>query len=152
MAVLDDALSHLQRTVAAVERQLEERTAERDEALAQQTATSEILRAIAGSPTDIEPVFETIVGSAARVCEAEFSGVARFEDGVLHLVAVHSMSPEETAAFHSLFPRAPMRNFEPHDTRLFHLLGESEEDRAGRACSPSSSFTRPATATRARFL
>jgi GAF domain-containing protein len=111
MAVLDDALSDLGQTVAALERQLEERTAERDEALAQQTATSEILRAIARLPTDVQPAFEAIVRSAARVCTAEFSGVARFEDGVLHLVAVHSMSPEETAAFHSLFPRAPMRNF-----------------------------------------
>ena len=69
------------------------------------------MRAIARSPTDVQPVFGTIVGSAARVCEAEFSGVARFDDGLLHLVAVHSMSPEETAAFHSLFPRAPTRNF-----------------------------------------
>jgi GAF domain-containing protein len=111
MAVLDDALSDLQQTVAALERKLEERTAERDEALAQQTATSEILRAIARSPTDLQPVFEGIVRSAARVCEAEFSAVARSDGGLLHLVAVHSMSPEETAAFHSLFPRAPARNF-----------------------------------------
>jgi len=111
MALLDDALSELRRTVAALERKLDERTAERDEARAQQTATSEILRAIARSPTDLQPVFEAIVGSAAKVCEAEFSGVARLDDGLLHLVAVHSMSPEETAAFHSLFPRAPARNF-----------------------------------------
>jgi GAF domain-containing protein len=111
MALLDDALSDLRQTVAALERKLDERTAERDEALAQQTATGEILRVIARSPTDIQPVFEAIVASAARVCEAEFSAVARFEDALLHLVAVHSMSPEETAAFHSLFPRAPARNF-----------------------------------------
>jgi len=111
MAVLDDALSDLRRTVAALEQKLKERTAERDEALAQKTATSEILRVISRSPTDVQPVFEAIVASAARVCEAEFSAVARFDDGLLHLAAVHSMSPEETAAFHSLFPRAPARNF-----------------------------------------
>ena len=111
MAVLDDALSDLRQTVAALERQLEERTAERDEALAQQTATSEILRAIARSPTDLQPVFEGIVRTAARVCEAEFSAVARAEGGLLHLVAVHSMSSDETAVFHSLFPRPPARNF-----------------------------------------
>jgi hypothetical protein len=45
------------------------------------------------------------------VCEAEFSAVARSDDGLLHLVAVHSMSPEETTAFHSLSPRAPVRDF-----------------------------------------
>jgi len=111
MAVLDDALRDLRQTVATLEQKLEERTAERDEALAQQTATGEILRAIARSPTDLQPVFEGIVRSAARVCEAEFSAVARSADGLLHLVAVYSMSPEETAAFHSLFPRAPARSF-----------------------------------------
>jgi GAF domain-containing protein len=81
------------------------------EALEQQTATSEILRVIARSPTDVQPVFDAIVGSAARVCEAEFSAVARFDEALLHLVAVHSTSPEETAAFHRLFPRPPSRDF-----------------------------------------
>jgi two-component system, NtrC family, sensor kinase len=37
--------------------------------------------------------------------------VVQFDEGLLHLVAVHSLSPEETAAFHSLFPRPPSRNF-----------------------------------------
>ena len=111
MAVLDDALSDLRQTVAALERQLEERTAERDEALARQTATSEILSVISHSPTDVQPVFEAIVARAARVCEAEFSAVARFADGLLHLIALNNMSSEETAAFHSLFPRPPGRHF-----------------------------------------
>jgi two-component system, NtrC family, sensor kinase len=111
MAMLDEAAAHLQQTVAALQRELDKCTAERDEALARQSATSEILSVISRSPTDIQPVFDAIVGSAARVCEAEFSAVARFENGLLHLVAGHSMSPEETAAFHSLFPRPPGRNF-----------------------------------------
>jgi len=111
MAVLDDALSDLRQTAAALERQLEECTAERDEALARQTATSEILRVISRSPTDVQPVFEAIVARAARVCEAEFSAVARFADGLLHLIALNNMSSEETAAFHSLFPRPPGRHF-----------------------------------------
>jgi two-component system, NtrC family, sensor kinase len=89
-------------------RELEKRLAE---ALEQQTATSEILRVISSSPTDVQPVFEAIVGSAARLCDAEFSAVARFEDGLLHLVALNNMSPEETAAYHSLFPRPPGRHF-----------------------------------------
>ena len=81
------------------------------ESLEQQTATSEILSVISRSPTDVQPVFEAIVARAARVCEAEFSAVARFADGMLHLVALNNMSPEETAAFHSLFPRPPGRHF-----------------------------------------
>ncbi len=111
MTMLDDAASDLQQIVAALQRELDHRTAERDEALAQQIATSEILSVISRSPTDVKPVFDAIVGSAGRVCEAEFSAVARFENGLFHLVATHSMSPEETTAFHSLFPRPAARNF-----------------------------------------
>src|SRR5713101_2443788 len=81
------------------------------EALEQQTATSEILHVISSSPADAQPVFEAIVASAARLCDAEFSAVARFEDGLLHLGALNNMSSEETEAYHSLFPRAPGRHF-----------------------------------------
>ena len=111
MAALDDGAIDHRQIIAALRRELDERTAERDEALAQQAATGEILSVISRSPSDIQPVFEAIVARAAALCEAEFSAVARLEDGLLHLVAVHSMSPEETAAFHSLFPRPPARNF-----------------------------------------
>ena len=93
---------------ASARRQLEKRLAE---ALEQQAATSEILRVISSSPTDATPVFEAIVGSAARLCEAGFSAVARFDDGLLHLVAINNMSPGETEAYHSLFPRPPHRGF-----------------------------------------
>jgi GAF domain-containing protein len=81
------------------------------EALEQQTATAEILRVISSSPDDARPVFQAIVESAARLCEAEFSAVAQFSDGRLHLVALNNMSPAETTAYHSLFPRAPHRGF-----------------------------------------
>jgi GAF domain-containing protein/CheY-like chemotaxis protein len=81
------------------------------DSLEQQTATSEILRVISGSPTDVQPVFEAIVESASRLCAAEFSAVSRFDDGLLHLVAINNMSPAETAAFHSLFPRPVRRDF-----------------------------------------
>jgi len=81
------------------------------ESLAQQTATGEILGVISRSPTDIRPVFEAIVENASRLCEAEFSAVARLEGGLLHLVALNNMSPEEAAALHSLFPRRPGRHF-----------------------------------------
>ena len=96
---------------ADLQRQLAECRAERDEAQAQRTATSEILSVISRSPRDIGPVFEAIVAHAASLCEAEFSAVARFEDGLLHLVALNNMSPDEAAAFHSLFPRSPGRHF-----------------------------------------
>src|SRR5262249_17851865 len=71
----------------------------------------EILRVISSSPTDVQPVFDAIVASASRLCDAEFSWVARFEDELLHLVAINNMSPEETQASHSLFPRSPRPAF-----------------------------------------
>jgi hypothetical protein len=72
-------------------RDLEKRLAE---ALEQQTATSEILRVISSSPTDIEPVFEAIAERAGRLCEGIFSAVYRFDGELLHFVAHHGIGPE----------------------------------------------------------
>ena len=87
------------------------------EALDQQTATAEVLRVISGSATDVQPVFEAITARAAKLCEAEFSAVARFEDGLLRLVAVTNLLPDEAKAFHSLFPR-PAKPRVCHGPRL----------------------------------
>jgi GAF domain-containing protein/CheY-like chemotaxis protein len=91
--------------------EVQARTRELTEALEQRTATSEVLEVISSSPTKVQPVFEAMVGRAAQLCEAHFSAVARFEDGLLHLVALNNLSAEEREAFHSLFPRPPARNF-----------------------------------------
>ena len=96
---------------ADLQKQLDQRTRELAEALERQTATSEVLEVIGSSPTQVQPVFEAMVGRAAQLCQAHFSAVARFEHGLLHLVALNNLSAEERAAFHSLFPRAPARNF-----------------------------------------
>ncbi len=76
-----------------------------------QAATSDILRGISRSPADVQPVFDAIVRSAARLCDAEFSAVTRFDGKLLHLAAISNMSPRETEAYQSLFPRPPLRNF-----------------------------------------
>jgi len=57
------------------------------EALEQQAATAEILRAISASPTDAQPVFDTIVHNTARLCRANFAFVMLNESGWLRLAA-----------------------------------------------------------------
>jgi GAF domain-containing protein len=91
--------------------ELRQRTSDLTESLEQQTAASEVLRVIASTQTDAQPAFEAMVARAARLCEADFSAVARFENGLLHLVALNNLLPAEREAFDSLFPRPPDRNF-----------------------------------------
>jgi PAS domain S-box-containing protein len=111
------------------------------EALDQQTATAEVLRVISGSMTDVQPVFEAIIARAAKLCEAEFSAVARFDDdGLLRLVAVSNLSADEAKAFHSLFPRPPTRGFvmgrafvEAHTVHVEDVLADPGYDPRTRA-------------------
>jgi PAS domain S-box-containing protein len=91
--------------------ELQAKNADLTESLEQQTATADILRVIGRSPTDVKPVFEAIVASAARLCEADFTSVLRYDGELLHLVAVNNLSAEETAVHQSAFPRAPERQF-----------------------------------------
>jgi GAF domain-containing protein/anti-sigma regulatory factor (Ser/Thr protein kinase) len=63
------------------------------ESLEQQTATSEILGVIASSPTDIQPVLDTIAESAARVCNANDASIRLAEKSILRLVAHHGPIP-----------------------------------------------------------
>jgi len=78
---------------ASGRRELEKRLAEalkrEAEALEQQTATSEILRVISRSPTDVEPVFQTILSNTNRLCKASFS-VLWLWDGEALIPAAHA--------------------------------------------------------------
>ena len=70
-------------------KELETRNKDLSEALEQQTATGEILRVIASSPTDLQPVMEAVVENAARVCGATNSSILRLEGENLRIVARH---------------------------------------------------------------
>ena len=69
-------------------------TRERDEALEQQTATSEVLRVISSSPGELEPVFQAMLANAVRLCEASFGAMWRREGDDFHNAAFHGALPE----------------------------------------------------------
>src|SRR5215813_608808 len=60
---------------------------ERDEALEQLAGTSEVLRVISSSPGDLQPVFDTILSSAAHICRAEYGVLALWLGGGQYRVA-----------------------------------------------------------------
>src|SRR6516165_3192573 len=72
-------------------------------------ATSEVLRVISGSPSDAQPVFDTIAKSAARLCKAQFCHVFRFDGRLVHFEATHGCAPEVTAVARSAYPMMPGR-------------------------------------------
>src|SRR5262249_14108903 len=80
------------------------------EALDQQTATAEILRVISRSPTEIQPVFDTIAESAVRLCDGLFSGVFRLDGTLIHFVAHNGWSEAGLEVERRLFPRPLSRD------------------------------------------
>ena len=90
---------------------LTERTADLTEALEQQTATSEVLRVISSSAGDLDPVFQTILENATRICEAKFGSLMLAEGDAFRLGAIHN-APQ---AFTEFLRRGPMRP-SPHIT------------------------------------
>jgi GAF domain-containing protein/DNA-binding response OmpR family regulator len=69
--------------------EVQKRNQEITEALDQQTATGDILRVIASSPTDIQPVLDTVAKNAAHLCDSEDCAIFRVENGVMILKAYY---------------------------------------------------------------
>src|SRR6266481_2452796 len=75
------------------------------EALERQTATADILKVIAGSPTDVQPVFDVIVERAVRLCGARMGRVYRYDGDQIHLVGGHGLSAPGREGAERPFPR-----------------------------------------------
>ena len=74
-----------------LQEQLDQRTRERDEALEQLAATSDVLKVISTSPGELRPVFEAMLANAVRICEAKFGTLYRTEGDSVRCVAMHGV-------------------------------------------------------------
>jgi two-component system NtrC family sensor kinase len=78
---------------------------ETKEALERQTATADILKVIASSPTDVQPVFDVIVERAVRLCGARMGRVYRYDGNLIHMVGGHGLSVPGRHKVQQPFPR-----------------------------------------------
>ena len=83
--------------------QFEQLKRERDEALEQLAATSEVLKAISSSSADLASVFDTMLANATRICEAAFGSMLLMEGDTFRRVAIHN-APPRFAEFHRQTP------------------------------------------------
>lgn len=74
--------------------EVQARTRELQESLEHQTATNEVLAVISRSPSQLQPVFDAIVGTAARLCDAEYTLLYRLQDGLYHVAAANNVEAE----------------------------------------------------------
>jgi signal transduction histidine kinase len=90
-------------------RELQASNGELRTALDTQTATSDILRVISRSQTDVQPVFDTIVRSAVRLCDGLYSALFRFDGELIYPVAQHNFTPEALGELRRHYPAPPSR-------------------------------------------
>ena len=114
---------------------------ERDEALEQQTATSEVLRVISSSRGELEPVFAAILANATRLCEANFGTLQLHENGAFRIAAMHNPPP----AFAEDRRRQPLITPSPHNalgrvvaTKRLVQIADYAEDAAYKERDPAA--------------
>jgi GAF domain-containing protein len=95
---------------AILREQLDQSRRELQEALEHQAATSEVLDLISRTPTNLQPVFDAIIESAVRLCDAVFGVVWRYDGELLHYAASHNFTPEVLTEILKKFPKRPDRS------------------------------------------
>jgi GAF domain-containing protein len=125
-------------------RALTEAHAQVTEALEQQTATSEILRVISSSPTDVQPVFEAIVRSAVGLCKGFFGAVFRYEADVVDLVAECNVPQQGLEALRRIYPGPPAPETAPGRALLtrevVHIHDQANNEEFTAAVARASGF------------
>ena len=133
------------RIAGSTRRQLEQRLAD---ALEQHAAISEILQVISASPSDVRPVFDTIVAAARKLCGASSANVVTFDGKLIHVAALVPLSPEGTDALHRHFgtyPRPPSSGYREHPSDPDPHCGGDPR------CSGGSQYAAGATAVAAGY-
>jgi len=102
-------------------KELRQRTDDLSESLEQQTATSEVLKVISSSPGELEPVFETILENATRLCAAKFGNLYLREGDSFRTTAMHNVP----VAFAEARRREPV--FEPEPGSLLRRLVDTKQ-------------------------
>ena len=87
--------------------EVQARTRDLSASLEQQTATSEVLSVISNSPTDVQPVFETIANNAVKLCGAQYCIVYSFDGEIIDVVAHHNLDRVAVDTLHQIWPMAP---------------------------------------------
>jgi hypothetical protein len=85
--------------------ELRQRTTDLTESLEEQTATSEVLRVISSSPGELKPVFEAMLTSAMRICEANFGHLLLYDGESYHAAHLHNLPP----GYHKVWEQGPIR-------------------------------------------
>jgi signal transduction histidine kinase len=97
--------ARLQESYADLEQKVEQRTAELSASLERQTATADILKVIASSPDDVQPVFQAIAERSNQLVHGLSTTVLSIVDNAVHLSAFTPTSPDADAALRAYFPQ-----------------------------------------------
>src|SRR6202140_1609589 len=120
-AIPDKTAGDPQQIISQLERKLDERTSERDEALERQTATAGILQIIASSPSDVQPVFDAVAERAMSLLDCWSVLVTRFDGEHVHFGAARGALPDTEQFVRQRYPVRPNRETS--------LLGRSLRER-----------------------